>query len=96
MKNKLLVVGMWSGLFALSLMLIACSDSVMASKLSLDSPAGGLVMLGFAGLLVNKETISNVFISLQTSFNNAFATAPTNWQKIAMKVMSVAGQNDYV
>lgn len=95
MKNKLLIVGMWSGLFALSLMLIAC-DVVVAAPLSLDSPSDGLIFLGFAGLLVNKETISNVFISLQTSFNNAFAAAPTNWQKIAMKVMSVAGQNDYV
>lgn len=52
-------------------------------------------MFGLAGLLVNKETIGNVFISLKTTFNNAFAAAPSVWQKIAMKVTSTTGQNDY-
>lgn len=95
MKNKLFVVGMWTGLFALSLMLIACGDSVMASTLSLDSPAGSLVMLGFAGLIVDKATIANVFISLKTTFQNAFDAAPTTWQKIAMLVPSTTSKNDY-
>lgn len=52
-------------------------------------------MFGLAGLLVNKGTIGNVFISLKTTFNNAFGAAPTVWQKIAMKVPSTTGQNDY-
>lgn len=56
---------------------------------------GGVEMLGFAGLLVNKDTISNVFISLKTTFNNAFAAAPSLWEKVAMKVPSTTGQNDY-
>lgn len=46
-------------------------------------------------MLVNKETVSNLFISLNTSFNNAFGTAPSVWPKIAMKVPSTTGQNDY-
>ncbi|KIO49653.1 head protein [Nitrosospira sp. NpAV] len=46
-------------------------------------------------MLVNKDTISNVFISLKTSFVNAFDAAPSVWQKIAMKVPSTTGQNDY-
>jgi len=48
-----------------------------------------------AGMLINKENISNVFISLKTTFLNAFGAAPSNWQKIAMKVPSTSGQNDY-
>src|SRR4051794_33416101 len=48
-----------------------------------------------AGMLVNKETIGNVFISLKTTFNNAFSAAPSVWEKIAMKVPSTSGQNDY-
>lgn len=86
---------MWSGLFVLSLALIACGDSVMASPLLLDSPAGGLVMLGFAGLIVDKATIANVFISLKTTFQNAFDAAPSTWEKIAMKVPSTSSKNDY-
>lgn len=85
----------WCGLFALSLLVLAACDVTYAEPLSMDAGTGGLVMLGFAGLLVNKDTISNVFISLKTSFNNAFSTAPTTWQKIAMLVPSTASQNLY-
>lgn len=46
-------------------------------------------------MLVNKDTINNVFISLKTTFNNAFTAAPSVWEKIAMKVPSTTGQNDY-
>ncbi len=46
-------------------------------------------------MIVNKETIKNVFISLKTTFNNAFGAAPSVWQKIAMKVTSTTSQNDY-
>lgn len=63
-----------------------------------SSPIESMESLGFiglAGLLVNKQTLSDVFISLKTSFNNAFAAAPTVWQKIAMKVTSNTSQNDY-
>lgn len=46
-------------------------------------------------MLVNKDTLANLFISLKTTFNNAFSAAPSVWQKIAMKVPSTTGQNDY-
>ncbi|MBP9100481.1 MAG: Mu-like prophage major head subunit gpT family protein [Nitrosomonas sp.] len=46
-------------------------------------------------MLINKDTISNVFVSLKTSFNNAFSAAPVIWQKIAMKVPSATSQNIY-
>ncbi|SFM67084.1 Mu-like prophage major head subunit gpT family protein [Nitrosomonas communis] len=72
--------------------------ALSATAAPLDYPAGHLEamgFIGFAGLLVNKSTISNIFISLKTTFNNAFNAAPSNWQKIAMKVTSTTGQNDY-
>lgn len=47
------------------------------------------------GMLVNKDSVSNLFISLKTTFNNAFAGAPSQWSKIAMLVPSTTGQNDY-
>lgn len=46
-------------------------------------------------MLVNKITLSSVFIALNAAFNNAFAAAPSVWEKIAMKVPSTTGQNDY-
>lgn len=46
-------------------------------------------------MLVNKESVGNLFITLKTTFNNAFAGAPTVWNKIAMEVPSTSGQNDY-
>lgn len=46
-------------------------------------------------MLVNKATISAVFISLKTTFNNAFDAAPSQWEKTAMKVPSGSSQNDY-
>lgn len=46
-------------------------------------------------MLVNKQSIEAAFVSLKTLFNNAFKAAPSTWQKIAMKVPSNTGQNDY-
>lgn len=46
-------------------------------------------------MLVNKQALSALFVSLKTIFNNAFQAAPSSWQKIAMEVPSNSGQNDY-
>jgi phage major head subunit gpT-like protein len=46
-------------------------------------------------MLVNKEAIAALFITLKTTFNKAFEAAPTQWEKIAMLVPSTSGQNDY-
>lgn len=46
-------------------------------------------------MLINKASLSALFISLKTTFNNAFAATDSTWQKIAMKVPSTTGQNDY-
>lgn len=52
-------------------------------------------LFGLAGLLVNRDTLSNIFINLKTTFNRAFDAAPNVWQKIAMLVPSTGSQNDY-
>lgn len=46
-------------------------------------------------MLVNKASIQAAFVGLKTLFNNAFSTAPSNWEKIAMKVPSSTGSNLY-
>ena len=46
-------------------------------------------------MLVNKSSIQLAFVALKTLFNNAFAAAPSTWEKIAMKVPSSTGSNIY-
>jgi len=46
-------------------------------------------------MLVNKASITAVFISLKTTFNQAFEGAPSQWQKTAMLVPSGSSQSDY-
>lgn len=46
-------------------------------------------------MLVNKATIAAVFLTLKTTFNNAFEATPSQWQKTAMLVPSGSSQNDY-
>jgi phage major head subunit gpT-like protein len=82
---------------AVSCMALACLGGFVHPPFAVSPLSGSDAGMGFAaaGMLVNKENISNVFISLKTTFNNAFAAAPTVWQKIAMLVPSNSGQNDY-
>jgi phage major head subunit gpT-like protein len=46
-------------------------------------------------MLVNKSSLTAVFITLETTFNKAFDAAPALWQKTTMRVPSGSGQNDY-
>jgi len=61
-----------------------------------DLLGDGGMGIALGGILVNKDSLGNLFISLKTSFNNAFSAAPSVWKKIAMLVPSTSGQNDYV
>ncbi|GHD63849.1 Mu-like prophage major head subunit gpT family protein [Jeongeupia chitinilytica] len=46
-------------------------------------------------MIINASNLKAIFINLKTTFNNAFDTAPSQWQKIAMLVPSTARSNDY-
>lgn len=83
-------------LFSLALASSACfaADVEVANSLVFDPSYHGMG-IAMLGMLVNKETLTNMFVSLKTTFVNAFGAAPTVWQKIAMKVTSTTGQNDY-
>lgn len=60
-----------------------------------DIGSAGLPMLGFAGLIINKESLGAAFTSIKTIFNNAFAAAPSNWERTTMLIPSGSSQNDY-
>lgn len=46
-------------------------------------------------MLINKASLTAVFISLKTTFQKAFDAAPSQWQETAMRVTSDSSQNDY-
>lgn len=46
-------------------------------------------------MLINKSTLSAIFVNLKTTFNNAFDAAPSQQNKIAMLVPSTSKSNDY-
>ncbi|WP_424682923.1 Mu-like prophage major head subunit gpT family protein [Frateuria sp. YIM B11624] len=46
-------------------------------------------------MLINKETLSLVFVNLKTTFNKAFEAAPSQWSLTAMLVPSGSSQNNY-
>lgn len=46
-------------------------------------------------MLINKSTLTAVFLTVKTEFNNALKTEGALWDKIAMRVMSTTKQNDY-
>lgn len=78
---------------ALGLLAVSSLSAGAAPLFDLSGEQG--MSLGFVGMLVNKGTIQAAFTSLLTLFNNAFSGTPSNWGKIAMKVPSTTGQNDY-
>ncbi|KWH56307.1 Mu-like prophage major head subunit gpT family protein [Burkholderia cepacia] len=46
-------------------------------------------------MLVNAQSINQIFIGLQTLYNNAFAATPTTWERIAMLVPSSGREELY-
>lgn len=46
-------------------------------------------------MLVNALTLGAVFLNLRIEFNRAFAAAPTQWARVAMRAPSTSAQNDY-
>lgn len=46
-------------------------------------------------MLINRENLTAVFLSLKTTFNKAFDAAPSQWEETAMLVPSGSSQNNY-
>ncbi len=46
-------------------------------------------------MLINVKNVRQIFINLKATFQNAFDQAPSDWQKIAMVVLSTGKENDY-
>jgi phage major head subunit gpT-like protein len=46
-------------------------------------------------MLINKSGLGAIFVTLKTTFNNAFNIEDSAWQKIAMRIKSTTKQNDY-
>lgn len=74
---------------------IAANPIIAAAAPPIDHAVNAGMMVGMGGMLINKENVTNLFVSLKTTFNNAFGAAPSNWKRIAMLVPSTTSQNDY-
>ncbi|MBA1445871.1 MAG: Mu-like prophage major head subunit gpT family protein [Gammaproteobacteria bacterium] len=46
-------------------------------------------------MVVNKESLQAAFISIKTTFNQAFDAAPSQWQQTAMLITSTSSENSY-
>lgn len=46
-------------------------------------------------MLVNKDTLGNIFRNIKATFHKAFDSAPSKWQKVAMLVPSTTSIEDY-
>ena len=75
-----------------SLVLFGMTAPAAHSGLSLGDSGLGIAL---GGVIVNRDNITNLFVSLKTSFNNAFGAVESVWPQIAMKVASTSGSNDY-
>lgn len=79
----------------------ACAGAVFAQPMAglhaglmPDDLVGG-IGIAMGGMIVNRDNINNLFISLKTTYNNAFGAVETLWAQVAMKVPSTTGSNDY-
>lgn len=85
--------------FVLAVMAMLLAVPAMAAEGIAHAPGFDLTslgFLGFGGLIVNKESIGEVFRNLKASFNKAFDGAETTWNKIATEVPSSSKSNKYV
>lgn len=46
-------------------------------------------------MLINKQSLDLIFKNLKTTYNKAFETTETNWDKVAMLVPSSGSENNY-
>lgn len=46
-------------------------------------------------MLINKQALDLIFKNLKTTYNKAFETTETNWDKVAMLVPSSGSENNY-
>lgn len=95
---KRIILGTFSVVAALTVAVLAfaAAGPFPAGHTVADAgPFDALPLLGLAGLIVNRDTLTNIFINLKTTFNKAFEAAPSDWMKTAMLVPSGSSQNDY-
>ncbi len=74
---------------------IAAFAAAPTSGLSALAPDQVMPVIGLAGLLVNKASLSALFTGLKTIFHNTLKAVPGSWQATAMEVPSSGAGEDY-
>lgn len=55
----------------------------------------GLALIGFGGLIINRQNLNAAFTGFRTVFNQAFEGAESHWHRVAMEVPSTTSQEVY-
>lgn len=85
MKTHLYGILVTAALFAVGLAVAAAgmaADPVGLLRLDADT----LPFVGMAGLLINRENVSEIFRNIRTTFQQVFEATPTRWQSIATQI----------
>jgi len=92
MKARFITLLTWFGMIAAAISAIPIFG--LQAEAAVFDP-NIIPLIGIGGLIVNSATLAQVFINLKTTFNKAFDTTPSFWDKVAMLVPSSASQNDF-
>lgn len=71
------------------------SAMLVAAAMVAPTVATAVALFATAGITVNRANLDDAFRGFQTLFNNAFTTAPSQWQQIAMQVPSSGSEEKY-
>jgi phage major head subunit gpT-like protein len=76
---------------------LAVGVAVAGFATGVFSPPGAQedLVVGFAGMIINRENLSAMYNGFKTAFNNAFSGVAPMWQKVATLVPSTAKTENY-
>lgn len=55
----------------------------------------GVALVGFGGIMINRQNLNAMFTGFNTAFNDAFNGAQSDWNQVAMEVPSTQAQEQY-
>ena len=84
-----------TGILAWALLLVVAVLLAPADGLAAEVGLAELSLVGFGGMLINKSSLDSLFTNLKATFNKAFESTETVWQKVAMLVPSSGSENSY-
>lgn len=96
MKNLFFTTLAVTALVAVSIMGAPVEAAHQVAGLTFDQATMELMpLVGIGGMIINTANLTTLYRSYQSTFQNAFNTAESDWNKIAMQVNSSTKVNEY-